>query len=102
MRDNSIAYIYLYRANKSNLNKHTLIYMEIMCECTQISHKKMWWVSEYSYEKCENYDMCYFDTNINRGICMKVMLIFIDIEMCIVDKYIYLYDTYCYLHHLCV
>ena len=56
MRDKLIAYIYLYRANKLNLNKHTLIYMEIMCKCTQISYEKCDDVSEYSYEKCENHD----------------------------------------------
>ena len=42
-----------------------------------------------------------FDTNINRDICMKVMLLFIYIELRIIDKYMYLYHTYCYLHHLC-
>ena len=42
-----------------------------------------------------------FDTNINRDMCMKVMLLFIDIKLRIVDKYIYLYHVYCYLHHLC-
>ena len=35
-----------------------------------------------------------FDTNINRDICMKVMFIFIYIELRIVDKYIYLYHVY--------
>ena len=42
-----------------------------------------------------------FDTNINRDMCMKVMILFIDIKLCVVDKYIYLYHAYCYLHHLC-
>ena len=42
-----------------------------------------------------------FDTNINRGMCMKVMLLFIDIKLRIIDKYIYLYHVYFYLHHLC-
>ena len=42
-----------------------------------------------------------FDANINRDMCMKVMLLFIDIKLRIVDKYIYLYHVYCYLHHLC-
>ena len=42
-----------------------------------------------------------FDTNINRDIGMKVMLLFIDIKLRVVDKYIYLYHAYCYLHHLC-
>ena len=56
-------------------------------------------VSEYSYEK--NVNDVYFDTNINRDMCMKVMFIFIDIKLRIVDKYIYLYHAYCYLHHLC-
>ena len=42
-----------------------------------------------------------FDTNINLDMCMKVMILFIDIKPRIVDKYIYLYHAYCYLHHLC-
>ena len=42
-----------------------------------------------------------FDTNISRDMCMKVMLLFIDIKLRIIDKYIYLYHAYCYLHHLC-
>ena len=42
-----------------------------------------------------------FDTNINRNMCMKVMLLFINIKLYIVYKYIYLYHVYCYLHHLC-
>ena len=42
-----------------------------------------------------------FDTNINHDMCMKVMLLFIDIKLCIVGKYIYIYHAYCYLHHLC-
>ena len=35
-----------------------------------------------------------FDTNINRDMCMKVMLLFIDIKLRIIDKYIYLYHAY--------
>ena len=42
-----------------------------------------------------------FDTNINRDMCMKVMLLFIDIKLHIVGKYIHLYHVYCYLYHLC-
>ena len=42
-----------------------------------------------------------FDANINRDMCMKVMLLFIDIKLRIVGKYIYLYHAYFYLHHLC-
>ena len=42
-------------------------------------------VSEYSYENVNGGD---FDTNINRDICMKVMLLFIDIKLRIVGKYI--------------
>ena len=34
-----------------------------MCEYTKISHKK-----------CENHDQCHFGANINRDVCMKVML----------------------------
>ena len=29
-----------------------------------------------------------FDTNINRDMCMKVILLFIDIKLRIVDKYV--------------
>ena len=42
-----------------------------------------------------------FDTNINRDVFMKVMLLFIYIKLHIVGKYIYIYHAYCYLHHLC-
>ena len=42
-----------------------------------------------------------FDTNINRDMCMKVILLFIGIELRVVYKYIHLYHAYCYLHHLC-
>lgn len=42
-----------------------------------------------------------FDANINRDMCMKVMIIFIDIKLRIIDKYIYLYYVYYYLYHLC-
>ena len=71
-----------------------------MCERTQISYEKCDDVGEYSYE---NVNDVYFDANINRDMCMKVnvMFIFIDIKLRIVDKYIYLYHVYCYLHHLC-
>lgn len=43
-----------------------------------------------------------FDANMNHDMCMKVMLLFIDIKLHIIDKYIYLYHAYYYLHHLCV
>ena len=43
-----------------------------------------------------------FDTNINRDMCMKVIILFIDTKLRIVYKYIYLYHVYCYLYHLCV
>ena len=36
-----------------------------------------------------------FDTNINRDMCMKVIILFIDIKLRIVGKYIYLYHVYC-------
>ena len=42
-----------------------------------------------------------FDTNISRDMCMKVMLLFIDIKLRVAYKHIYLYHAYCYLHHLC-
>ena len=29
-----------------------------------------------------------FDANINYNMCIKVMFIFIDIKLCIVDKYV--------------
>ena len=32
-----------------------------------------------------------FDTNINRDVCMKVMLLFIDIKLPIIDKYLSIY-----------
>ena len=69
-----------------------------MCECTQISYEKCDDVSEYS---CEEFDDVDFDTNINRDMCMKVMFLYIDTKLRIVDKYIYLYHAHCYLHHLC-
>ena len=31
-----------------------------------------------------------FDANINYNMCMKVMLLFIDIKLRVVDKYVYL------------
>lgn len=60
-------------------------------------------------EKCDVYANIHmknvndtdFDANINYDMCMKVMLLFIDIKSRIVCKYIYLYHAYCYLHHLC-
>ena len=55
-------------------------------------------VSEYSHE---NVNDVYFDTNINRDMCMKVMFLSIDIKLRVDYKYNYLYHTYCYLHHLC-
>ena len=42
-----------------------------------------------------------FDSNMSIDMCMKVMFIFMDIKLRIVDKYIYLYHAYCYLCHLC-
>ena len=42
-----------------------------------------------------------FDANMSIDMCMKVMFIFIGIKLRIVDKYIYLYHVYYYLHHLC-
>ena len=51
----------------------------------------------------KNVNDVYFDANINRDMCMNVnvMFIVIDIKLRVVDKYIYLYHAYCYLHHLC-
>ena len=49
----------------------------------------------------KNVNDVYFDTNINRNMCMKVMLLFINIKLRTVYKYIYLYHAYFYLHHLC-
>ena len=48
-------------------------------------------VSEYS---CENVNDVDFDANINRNICMKVIILFIDIKLRTVYKYIYLYHAY--------
>ena len=36
----------------------------------------------------KNVNDVYFDANINRDMCMKVMLLFIDIKLHIVDKYV--------------
>ena len=89
----------LYHIDKFQADNRTLFDDEKMCECTQISYEKCDDVSEYSYEKNVNDDD--FDANVNRDMCMKVMLLFIDIKLRIVYKYIHLYHTYCYLHHLC-
>ena len=35
-----------------------------------------------------------FDTNINHDMCMKVMLLFIDIKLRVDYKYIYLHHAY--------
>ena len=90
----------VYHIDKLSADNRTSFYNGKMCERTQIFHVKMWWVSEYSYENVNDVD---FDANINRDMCMKVnvMFIFIDIKLRIVYKYIHLYHTYCYLHHLC-
>lgn len=73
-----------------------------MCECTRISHKKCDERANIHIENVKIMNDINFDTNINHDMCMKVnvMLIFIDIKLCIVYKYIYLYHTYCYLPHL--
>ena len=42
-----------------------------------------------------------FDTNMSIDMCMKVILLFIGIELRVAYKHIYLYHAYCYLHHLC-
>ena len=43
----------VYHIDKLSADNRTSFYDGKMCECTQISYRKMWWVSEYSYEKCE-------------------------------------------------
>ena len=43
----------VYHIDKFQADSYTLFDDGKMCECTQISYEKMWWVSEYSYEKCE-------------------------------------------------
>ena len=43
----------VYHIDKLSTDNRTSFYNEKMCECTQISHEKMWWMSEYSHEKCE-------------------------------------------------
>ena len=90
----------LYYIDKLPTDNRTSFYDGKMCECTQISYEKCDAVGEYSYENVNGGD---FDTNINRDMCMKVnvMFLFIDIKLRVVDKYIYLYHAYCYLHHLC-
>ena len=89
----------VYHINKLSADNRTLFYNGKMCECTQIFHVKMWccwWI--FIWKNVNDVD---FDTNINRDICMKVMFIFIYIELRTVYRYIYLYHAYCYLHHLC-
>ena len=88
----------VYHIDKLSSDNRTLFYNKKMCERTQISYEKCDDLIEYSHE---NVNDVYFDANINRDMCMKVMLLFIDIKLRIVDKYIYLYHVYCYLHHLC-
>ena len=56
-------------------------------------------LNEYSCEK--NVNDVDFDTNINRDMCMKVMILFIGIKLRIAYKHIYLHHAYFYLHHLC-
>ena len=36
----------------------------------------------------KNVNDVYFDANINRDMCMKVMILFIDIKLRVVDKYV--------------
>ena len=89
----------VYHIDKLSTDNRTLFDDEKMCECTQIFHVKMWWMCEYSYGK--NVNGGDFDTNMSIDMCMKVMLLSIDIKLRTVYKYIYLYHAYCYLHHLC-
>ena len=79
MRDKLIAYIYLYRVNKSSLNNRTLFYCRKMCECPQISYRKC---DERANIHIKNVKIMIdvdFDANINYDMCMKVMFIFIGI-----------------------
>ena len=70
-----------------------------MCERTQIFHvKNVMMLVNIHMKNVNDVD---FDTNINHDMCMKVMLLFINIKLRTVYKYIHLYHTYCYLHHLC-
>ena len=43
----------VYHIDKLSADNRTLFDDGKMCECTKISYEKMWWVSEYSHEKCE-------------------------------------------------
>ena len=43
----------VYHIDKLSTDNRALFYDGKMCECAQISYEKMWWVSEYSYGKCE-------------------------------------------------
>ena len=89
----------VYHIDKLPTDNCTSFYNGKMCECTQISYEKMWccwWI--FIWKNVNDID---FDTNINHDMCMKVMLLFIDIKLRIIDKYIYLYHLYCYLHHFC-
>lgn len=43
----------VYHIDKLSADNRTSFYNGKMCECIRIFHVKMWWMSEYSYEKCE-------------------------------------------------
>ena len=71
--------------------KNVWMYTNLLCK------NVMLWVNIHM----KNVNDVDFDANINRDMCMKVILLFIDIKLRVVYKYIYLYHVYCYLHHLC-
>ena len=89
----------LYHIDKFQADSYTLFDDGKMCECTQISYEKNVMMCVNIHMK--NVNDVDFDANINRNMCMKVMLLFIDIKLRVAYKHIYLYHVYCYLRHLC-
>ena len=83
-----------------NRQLHIILQWKNVWMCTNLLCKNvMLWVNIHM--KNVNDNDVDFDTNISRDMCMKVMLLFIDIKLRIIDKYIYLYHAYFYLYHLC-
>lgn len=75
----------------------------IMEKCVNVHKSPTKKCDELMNIHMKNVNDVYFDTNISINMRMKVnvMFIFIYIELRTVYKYIHLYHTYCYLHHLC-
>ena len=58
--------------------KNVWMYTNLLCKNVRL------WVNIHM----KNVNDVDFDTNINRDMCMKVMLLFIDIKLRVVDKYV--------------